>query len=205
MLLSRWADAAHAIRSGRVHQECNFVPAQLVTELRGTLRNHAFTSGESFSSDGSRDNLRSALTAKPDVNDDIFYELYERLDDTREELARSLAIELSTGFEATWVIYPNGGYYRRHIDSVSGADQPTAPRAISFIAYLNEASRPWTPSDGGELRCYCNAPSSDADDDEFIDVAPESGSLVLFDSKRVFHEVLPTHRERTCLVGWFRV
>ena len=36
------------------------------------------------------------------------------------------------------------------------------------------------------------------------ELLPQSGSLVLFDSKRVWHEVLPTLRERACLVGWYR-
>mmetsp|Transcript_30323 Transcript_30323/g.99882 ORF Transcript_30323/g.99882 Transcript_30323/m.99882 type:complete len:294 (-) Transcript_30323:26-907(-) len=36
------------------------------------------------------------------------------------------------------------------------------------------------------------------------EVLPAAGLLVLFDSKRVSHEVMPTRRQRTCLVGWFR-
>jgi Rps23 Pro-64 3,4-dihydroxylase Tpa1-like proline 4-hydroxylase len=35
------------------------------------------------------------------------------------------------------------------------------------------------------------------------DVLPESGLLVIFDSKSLWHEVLPTSRHRLCLVGWF--
>ena len=32
---------------------------------------------------------------------------------------------------------------------------------------------------------------------------PESGTLVVFDSARVEHEVQPTGKERLALVGWF--
>ena len=35
------------------------------------------------------------------------------------------------------------------------------------------------------------------------DVLPESGLLVIFDSKSLWHEVLPTSSHRLCLVGWF--
>ena len=35
------------------------------------------------------------------------------------------------------------------------------------------------------------------------DVLPESGLLVMFDSKSLWHEVTPTRRHRLCLVGWF--
>ena len=195
-------EAAHVIAAGGVHRERNFVAGPLVAALRSRFGDYDWVPGESFSSNGRQDGLRHALTARPNVNDDTFYELYESLDDARLELSRGLGVDLSAGFEATFVVYPEGGFYRRHIDSVSGSDQPTAPRKISFIAYLND-DVPWAPSDGGALRCYDGAPPT-ASDESFVDVLPESGSLVLFDSKSVWHEVLPTRRERACLVGWFR-
>ena len=36
------------------------------------------------------------------------------------------------------------------------------------------------------------------------DVEPEGGTLVCFYSDSVEHEVLVTHRERQCVVGWLR-
>ena len=36
-----------------------------------------------------------------------------------------------------------------------------------------------------------------------VTVAPHGGTLVLFDSVAVEHEVTPTRRERWALVGWF--
>ena len=39
--------------------------------------------------------------------------------------------------------------------------------------------------------------------EEACEYLPESGALALFDSTALEHEVLPTRRERTCLVGWF--
>ena len=103
--------------------------------------------------------------------------------------------------EATFVVYPAGkGYYRRHVDSIANVDEEgSGCRSISFVCYLTEPG--WTARDGGELRVYASGAAGAA---VRRDILPESGTLVLFDSKRVWHEVLPTRRERACLVGWMR-
>ena len=49
--------------------------------------------------------------------------------------------------------------------------------------------------DGGALRVHS--------DGTYYEILPDAGSLVLFDSMAVEHEVRPTRRERTCLIGWF--
>ena len=80
------------------------------------------------------------------------------------------------------------------MDASEGVDpQGSGKRSISFILYLNEPG--WRQSDGGALRIHRSGGQED-----FL---PESGSLVLFDSKLVEHEVMPTRRERACIVGWF--
>ena len=92
-----------------------------------------------------------------------------------------------------------------------------ADRAVTSILYLNAA--PWDPkADGGCLRLHHHH-----DDDgfggpsgvssvgssaasivvgSFTDVSPLSGRLVVFDSRRVLHEVLPAFRERWALSAW---
>ena len=94
-----------------------------------------------------------------------------------------------------------GGRALRH-DAGGGRSRtrPPSRRAVSFICYLNEPG--WSSSDGGALRVHRGGDSAD-DEGGVADFLPESGSLVLFDSLAVEHEVLPTHRERTCLIGWF--
>ena len=281
------------------------MPPALVADIRRSLvalgRSEMLRPATSFSSDGQEDDLRSALTCKPDMDDDSMYALYERLDDLREQLQQMLGTPLSPGIEATYVVYPRGGYYKRHIDAVEGLDpQGSGRRCVSFICYLS-APGDWAASDGGALRIYGEPsagvygegetqpppratgelPVDGAPEDlpadlpadfpadlpaltrrELQDLAkrlgvranqksvdmraeleallpqrpgrdaggggggggsgggggggggaehmhaqellPQSGSLVLFDSKRVWHEVLPTLRERACLVGWFR-
>ena len=58
-------------------------------------------------------------------------------------------------------------------------------------------------ADGGALRVYpAHAPRSTTE--HVMDIPPDGGTLVLLDSAAVEHAVLETHRERQCVVGWFR-
>ena len=194
---------ASALRSGDVHRERHFASPALVNALRREINALApsFQRSTSVSSNGQVDDLRSALTCRPNVEDDAFDVLYEQLEAVRSQLEAIMGRQLSSGIEATYVLYPPGGYYKRHIDSLQGVDENgSGRRAVSFICYLPDPSLAWTASDGGQLRVF----SSDTPDADFHDLLPESGSLVLFDSKSVWHEVRPTSRERVCLVGWFR-
>ena len=97
------------------------------------------------------------------------------------------------------------------VDSVEDdANLSRRRRGVSFICYLNE--RGWAPTDGGALRVYLRDHIKSTEEGVSLpdqspahfDIMPEGGTLVLFDSKRVWHEVMPTKRERACLVGWFR-
>ena len=75
------------------------MPPALVDDLRRSLvtlgRSEMLRPAESFSSNGQEDDLRSALTAKPNMDDDSMYALYERLDDLREQLQLMLGRPLS--------------------------------------------------------------------------------------------------------------
>lgn len=79
-------------------------------------------------------------------------------------------------------------------------------RSITAILYLNEAD--WDPSpqaDGGYLKCYIGA---DADDvvgttaTRIERISPVGGTLVLFDSRYLLHEVEPSYRDRMALTLW---
>jgi predicted 2-oxoglutarate/Fe(II)-dependent dioxygenase YbiX len=71
-------------------------------------------------------------------------------------------------------------------------------REITAILYLNEVDF----DQGGELRCYYN----DVDDNNTIptytDIKPRGGRLVIFKSKVVPHEVLPSAASRYALSLW---
>jgi hypothetical protein len=108
-----------------------------------------------------------------------------------------------------------GGFYKKHVDvpTQNGGWHPSGrcdadggslsgskfKRCVSFLVYLN---KDWDIADGGRLRIFDGA----AEDDgvALAEVVPEGGTLVVFRSDAVPHEVLPTHRARSVVVGWFR-
>mmetsp|Transcript_3450 Transcript_3450/g.8995 ORF Transcript_3450/g.8995 Transcript_3450/m.8995 type:complete len:346 (-) Transcript_3450:49-1086(-) len=92
-------------------------------------------------------------------------------------------------------------------------------RAVTAILYLNDPGR--TPADGGALRCWLrtdnegdrdcsNDTGNHKQDDESkggtfappIDVQPTGGTLLIFDSDRLEHMVLPSSKDRYALTVW---
>jgi hypothetical protein len=89
--------------------------------------------------------------------------------------------------ELLYAYYPTGGFYRRHRDAIPNS--ASVLRKYSLLLYLNRDG--WDPEkDAGQLRIH-------------IDVDPLGGTLVLFKSELVPHEVLDTNSERFALVGWY--
>ncbi|PLV19840.1 2OG-Fe(II) oxygenase [Pseudomonas guariconensis] len=111
------------------------------------------------------------------------------MDSLRQALNQGLYLGLED-FECHFALYPPGAFYRRHVDRFRDDDR----RAVSAILYLNEN---WQPQDGGQLRMFLA-------EDAQLDVQPEAGSLVVFLSGDIPHEVLPARRDRLSLTGWFR-
>ena len=190
--------------AGRIHREPNFVPRRLVESLRSDVA--ALESIGLFAPAGSGEHgsdesngMRRAEYADPIDRDrdlgewDAFVDLWERLEAMRLEISDALyPIKILDEVEIHYVRYPIGGFFQRHVDDFVDGDAAHR-RSVSFILYLNEPELAWRESDGGALRVH---PSG-------IEYLPDAGSLLLFDSMQVQHEVLPTRRERTCLVGWF--
>lgn len=96
-------------------------------------------------------------------------------------------------FEGHFAVYPPGTFYRRHLDQFQGATH----RRISVILYLNAQ---WNEADGGVLRLYLGADGESGP----RDIAPLGGRLVVFQSDRFHHEVLPARKTRFSLTGWLR-
>ena len=93
--------------------------------------------------------------------------------------------------------YPGGGaLFKRHVDN--SADAPDE-RAVTAIIYLNPE---WTPADGGMLRVF---PMRGEEAAPALEVAPTCGTLVLFWSHRVPHEVMPASTPRYALSLWMTV
>lgn len=126
------------------------------------------------------------------------------LDDCPPSAAHRMYIEAMAGLQSTlnctlflgldsyethYALYPPGAGYRKHLDRFK--DSPL--RTVSVVLYLNSR---WQPGDGGELRLHLPEGGRD--------VEPRAGTLAVFMSDRIVHEVLPAQRDRASLVGWFR-
>ena len=103
--------------------------------------------------------------------------------------------------EAHLALYPIGGVYLKHLDQFKQTNfTPKQVRQLSSVLYLNDN---WQTHEGGELRLYLNDPSIN-NANNYIDILPNAGRLVLFLSADFWHEVLPATRNRVSLTGWFR-
>lgn len=116
-------------------------------------------------------------------------QLWQHLDSLQKAMNETLLLGLSE-FEGHYAAYPAGGFYKRHRDCF----QNNNDRMVSLVLYLNED---WKETDGGRLRIYGN--------ESYTDVDPVGGTLVLFMSRDLDHEVLLSHRARYSFTGWFKV
>jgi len=113
----------------------------------------------------------------------------QALDELRMALNQGLYLGLED-FEGHFALYPPGAFYQKHVDRFRDDDR----RAVSVVFYLNDE---WQPEHGGALRLYLA-------EGETRDVLPQAGSLLVFLSADMPHEVLPASRDRLSLTGWFR-
>lgn len=114
---------------------------------------------------------------------------FSHMNALRNALNASLFLGLQS-FETHFAIYPIGGAYQKHLDQFASTENA---RQISSILYLNND---WQADNGGELRLDLGERS--------LDILPCGGKLVLFQSAKFWHEVLPAKRPRISLTGWFR-
>lgn len=95
-------------------------------------------------------------------------------------------------------------------------------RSLTCILYLNNPDEPWTSKDGGGLHCRSTSPfwrlTGNSEPEEMksypevahsvpkgtrvIDIKPQGGRLVIFDSQVVEHQVAPTYRQRWAMTIW---
>lgn len=109
-----------------------------------------------------------------------------RLQELVQFLNQALFLSLKD-FEVHMTVYPEGSYYKRHLDQFKKDDH----RKLSVILYLNNG---WNEEHGGQLRMYLR--------DQTKDFLPLAGRLVIFRSDEIEHEVLPATRERLSITGW---
>ncbi|KAL1528241.1 hypothetical protein AB1Y20_009599 [Prymnesium parvum] len=105
---------------------------------------------------------------------------------TPAAIATQLELPLRVPQTVLVAAYPEGAYYRRHLDSYDGRD---IPRLLTVLLYLA-----WEPREGGELRLHL------PDGAHTIDPVP--GRVVVFWAREVEHEVLRSHGERLAATLW---
>ncbi|MEW5963948.1 MAG: 2OG-Fe(II) oxygenase [Pseudomonadota bacterium] len=178
---------------------CDLLPADLVAALRQSAMLHE-AAGELAPAGLGRGAGRAHETAirqadarwidDADASERRFLAVAETL---RTAINRRLFLGLFD-FEAQHLSYPPGGFYARHLDSLAG----TRNRVVSLVLYLNED---WREEHGGQLVIW----RRNEDGAPAAEVLPEAGTLVLFLSEEIPHEVRPATRTRRAIAGWFRV
>jgi SM-20-related protein len=125
-----------------------------------------------------------------DRNDDhpLESEYLDKVTDLVSYLNRTCFTNLRD-FEFHYAIYPEGSFYRRHLDQFLRDDA----RKFSVICYLNKE---WTADQGGQLILYLP--------DQAMEILPLGGRLVCFESHRIEHEVKASTRPRMSITGWLR-
>lgn len=119
----------------------------------------------------------------------MFLSVMERL---RMDLNARLFMGLFE-YEAHYALYPPCGFYKKHVDSFRGARN----RVVSTVTYLTPD---WTEPDGGHLVLF----DQKDEEREIARILPAAGTLAVFLSEDIPHEVLPPARERASIAGWFR-
>lgn len=127
-------------------------------------------------------------------------EILNQVDNDGNLIKGAPALDASLS-ELLYAYYPKGGFYRRHMDAVENS--ASILRTYSLLLYLNHE---WTSKDGGCLRVHLDSGKDfipHGEEPSFLDVEPRGGTLVLFKSDCIPHEVLDTTSERMAVVGWF--
>jgi SM-20-related protein len=108
-------------------------------------------------------------------------------------------------YELHYARYEKGDFYQRHLDQF----KQNGSRKLSIICYLNEN---WLPTEGGELRIDTSAEKmkilnekTENSTDNFTDILPLAGRLVIFWADKIWHQVLPANRTRYSLTGWLKI
>jgi len=153
---------------------------------------------------------REHLNVNKEIRSDSIYWLDEgdateaqrsyfgQMENLRLELNRHLYLGLF-GLESHLAVYPEGGFYKKHLDCFASHNPQKPQRKISCIVYLNQG---WHMQDGGQLKLYLNE-TDESDKYKSILISPLAGRAVIFLSDTFYHEVMPTYKERISLTGWF--
>lgn len=176
------------------------LPAVMVADLREACRRRE-TSGDMATAGIGRERQQAIATRvrrvdavwldPTDAAEGAFLALADRI---RLAINRRLFLGLFE-YEAQFLSYPPGGFYKRHLDALRGARN----RIVSMVVYLNEA---WSPEHGGELEVWR---SPDDHGPPATVIAPRAGTVVLMMSEEIPHAVRISHAQRRVIAGWYRL
>lgn len=106
-----------------------------------------------------------------------------------------------------------GSHYRPHRDTPKSSSHPLSwllqagldDRETTIILYLNDID--WDIGDNydGCLRCFLGTlPDDDVGSSatSILNIAPKGGRMVIFDSKKILHEVRPCSKQRAAITCW---
>lgn len=202
------------LRQGELSITPNFIDTPLVRRLRKDARalykSGAFTTGVLGGRSDNKyleknirvcdccgffDDAADAVGVGDEAARDQVMDIISQL---REDLINdsSTNYNLAGFMELQYLRYPgDGGFYGKHLDQQGKNKGANSNRILSMLIYLNDDS--WDAKiHGGCFRAY---PRSKP----MVEVEPTGGTLVLFNSKSMLHEAMPTMKERWALVGWF--
>ena len=114
---------------------------------------------------------------------------FNKINDLKDYLNRTCFLGINQK-EFHYAIYPNGTFYKRHLDTFQNDDR----RKLSFVCYLNEEN--WKPENGGELVLYLEKGEET--------IYPFPGKVVIFESQILEHEVKPVNTPRLSITGWLK-
>ena len=127
------------------------------------------------------------------------------LEGVAHKLNCSLNLGLVAPHQCMCACYDGGGaHYVAHRDNTcvdaNGEIDCTNSREVTVILYTSEN---WREEHGGCLRVYQSAPDAPSVNcEDYTDIEPMAGRLVIFKSQKVLHEVRPSFAKRIALSMW---
>lgn len=168
-----------AAQAGALGEEC------AAQHLGGTMQ--VATTGSSHSAGVLRGDVTQWFDAlAPTVAQAVFV---ARIDALMRSLNRALMLTMVES-ESHYAVYAIGTGYVPHVDRLRDSDE----RVVSAVFYLNDH---WLDDEGGALRLHLAG-------DVTRDIFPRAGTLALFMSSDILHEVLPATRTRMSIACWMR-
>lgn len=175
----------------------NYFPADLIAKLHHDLEilqqgGRLVQAGIGRGARKIHTDIRNDVTMWLDGETNAQKEYLHLMESLRNDLNQALVLGLFE-FEAHYALYPSGGFYQKHIDALKGQRN----RIVSTVTYLTPG---WRAEDAGQLVLYDPEDHSRA----CASILPHSGTLAVFMSEDIPHEVLPPRRPRSSIAGWFR-